>query len=435
MLEQAEPPAPLLAGSTAAASQPQQQQQQQPTTTIIIVMRRSSPLPRRLRVTAVPCCSTTTTTTTTGLLLLLLHLMTVLVTASTSMAELAELKPFRILGAWLDEHEASDLKGAGAGNIERAFKVVASSQQALKTMDGAAHGLYAYSKAGGDPGKAARAWTRLEYSRATRAEKEARLKAFRKARLLEEAVYSAELAEATAEGLGRGDALGCVRELQSPHEVLLEDFATVQGGRFRFLLLADPAGRRLTLSVGDAVGDWTEKLDVVRAPPLTVALRSRGLLRRTMNVNPRLWAAAVAIVGRVRPVLAAALKGPHQGYDVHLVGFSLGAGVAALAGGMLDGVIAPALPPPPPPSPPKEEPAAGEAPAEGASDGGVRAGAGAAAAAAAARRRGAKARGAGVHDEDVEGGKPSREAMQALHGAIGLVRFAFVGAVGWGGSR
>lgn len=389
--------------------------------------------------TAVP---STTTTTPAALLLLLLSVAPLLLAharpapSDMGMAELAEAKPFRILGAWLDAHEASDLKGAGAGNIERAFKVVASSQQALKTMDGAAHGLYAYSKAaGGGSPTATRAWTRLEYSRATRAEKEARLKAFRKARLLEEAVYSAELAEATAEGLGREAALGQVKELQSPHEVLLDDFVSVQGGRFRFLLLADPAGKRLTLSVGDAVGDWAEKLDVVRAPPLTVALRSRGLLRRTMNVNPRLWAAAVAIVGRVRPVLAAALRGgPQQGYDVHLVGFSLGAGVAALAGGMLDGAIAPALPPPPPPaSKPEEGAAAGGGETAAAAAAGVSesesaagAGASAAAAAAAARRRRARGRGGAGEDGEVEGAKPSREAMQALHGAIGMVRF------GWG---
>jgi hypothetical protein len=325
-------------------------------------------------------------------------------------AATVELKPFRVLGAWLDRSEASDLRGAGAGNIERAFKVVASSQAALKTMDGAAHGLYAYSKGGGPA--PTRAWTRLEYSRATRSEKEARLKAFRKAKLLEEAVYSAELAELTAEGLGREAALACTGELQARHEVLLDDFTSIQGGRFRILLVADHDSRRLTLSVGDAVGDWREKLDMVRAPPLSVALRSRGLLRRAMNVNPRLWAAALAVVARVKPVLAAALKETHQGYGVHLVGFSLGAGVAALVGGILDGAIVPSLPPPPRPGS-----AAAEGPEAGAAAGQKEEGEdeeedGRAGGAAAARARARRRRASDV----------GPAALQSLHGAIGMVR-------------
>ncbi len=342
---------------------------------------------------------------------------------ATAGAGVAELKPFRVLGAWLDRSEASDLRGAGPGNIERAFKVVASSQAALKTMDGAAHGLYAYSKGGGPA--PTRAWTRLEYSRATRAEKEARLKAFRKAKLLEEAVYSAELAELTAEGLGRDAALACVGELQARHEVLLDDFASVQGGRFRLLLLADHDSRRLTLSVGDAVGDWREKLDMVRAPPLPVALRSRGLLRRAMNVNPRLWAAALAVVARVKPVLAPALKETHQGYGVHLVGFSLGAGVAALVGGVLDGAIAPALPPPPRPGSAEGTLGPGEAASTAAGqkeeeEGGEGGRPGAAAARARARRRRGR----------VGGRDGGAAALQSLHGAIGMVGASYVVGAG-----
>ncbi len=270
-------------------------------------------------------------------LLLLGTLMLQRATAASaaSSASLAELKPFQVLGEWLDRSDDSDLRGAGPRNIERAFKVVASSQQALKTMDGAAHGLYAYSHVR-PPMKA---WSRLEYSRSTKAEKEERLKAFRKAKLLEEAVYSSELAELTADGLDRNDSLACVSDLQSRQTVLLEDFATVDRGKFRFLLLADPDSRRLTLSIGDAMG-WAEKLDIIRAPPLAVPLRSRGLLRHSMNVNPRLWKAAVAILDKVRPVLATALKDSHAGYGLHIVGFSLGAGVGALVGGVLDGAIA-----------------------------------------------------------------------------------------------
>ena len=45
---------------------------------------------------------------------------------------------------------------------------MASSNKALKTMDGAAHGLYAYSKARED----VKEWNRIDYSRATTAEKE-----------------------------------------------------------------------------------------------------------------------------------------------------------------------------------------------------------------------------------------------------------------------
>ena len=36
---------------------------------------------------------------------------------------LAATSPFQVLGDWLDRNEASDLKGAGARNIERALKV------------------------------------------------------------------------------------------------------------------------------------------------------------------------------------------------------------------------------------------------------------------------------------------------------------------------
>jgi hypothetical protein len=57
--------------------------------------------------------------------------------------------------------------------------VMASSNKALKTMDGAAHGLYAYSKARTD----VREWNRIDYSRATTTEKEERLKALRKAKV------------------------------------------------------------------------------------------------------------------------------------------------------------------------------------------------------------------------------------------------------------
>ena len=206
-------------------------------------------------------------------------------------------------------------------------------------MDGAAHGLYAYSHVR----PPVKAWSRLEYSRATKAEKEARLKAFRKAKLLEEAVYSAELAELTADGIEQGDSMRYVQELQNKQEVLLEDFASIEGGKFRFILLADPGSERLTLSVGDAV-DWDEKLDIIRAPPLTVRLRSRGLLQRSMVVNPRLWAAATAILEKLHPVLAVALKKTYPNYGLHITGFSLGAGVAALVGGVLDGAIPVHLP-------------------------------------------------------------------------------------------
>lgn len=201
-------------------------------------------------------------------------------------------------------------------------------------MDGAAHGLYAYSKAR----PKVKEWSRLDYSRATKAEKEDRLKAFRKAKLLEEAVYSAEMAELTAEGVTQNDCLSYVAELQSNHELLLEDFSTIQGGRFRFVLLLDHDSERVTLSVGDAM-DWGEKLDMLREAPVAVPLRSRGLLQRSMNVPPRLWAAATAIVDKVRPQLARVLKEKHPEYGLHVVGFSLGAGVAAMVGGILDGAI------------------------------------------------------------------------------------------------
>ncbi|EWM29248.1 hypothetical protein Naga_100119g2 [Nannochloropsis gaditana] len=227
--------------------------------------------------------------------------------------------PFQILSEWLDRSADSDLKGAGPPNIERAFKVVASSQQALKTMDGAAHSLYAYSH----PRPPVTAWSRLEYSRASKAEKEMRLKAFRKAKLLEEAVYSSELAELSADGVGRREALTMVSELQSTQEVLAEDFLSVEGGTFRFLLLVDRDSRRLTLSVGDSL-TWAQRLDVLRAPPLTVPLRPRGLLRRSMMVNPRLWAAAVTVIERVKAVLTTALRETCPGYALHVVGFSLG---------------------------------------------------------------------------------------------------------------
>jgi hypothetical protein len=206
-------------------------------------------------------------------------------------------------------------------------------------MDGAAHGLYAYSHVR----PPVKAWSRLEYSRATKAEKEARLKAFRKAKLLEEAVYSAELAELTADGIEQEDSMRYVQELQNKQEVLLEDFASIEGGKFRFILLADPGSERLTLSVGDAV-DWDEKLDIIRARPLSVRLRSRGLLQRSMEVNPRLWAAATAILEKLHPVLAVALKKTYPNYGLHITGFSLGAGVAALVGGVLEGAIPVHLP-------------------------------------------------------------------------------------------
>jgi len=219
-------------------------------------------------------------------------------------------------------------------------------------MDGAAHGLYAYSHSRAP----VKAWTRLEYSRATKAEKESRLKAFRKAKLLEEAVYSSELAELVSDGVSKEESLAMVKDLQIKHEVLLEDFT----GDFRFILLVDRESKRLTLSVGDSV-EWAEKLDIIRAHPLTVPLRSRGLLRRSMNVNPRLWKAAVRIVEKIRPVLAAEPgnkkgeedgkdvegggkggkeKETYAGYDLRVVGFSLGGGLGALVGGILDGAIA-----------------------------------------------------------------------------------------------
>ena len=230
--------------------------------------------------------------------------------------------------------------------------MVASSQAALKTMDGAAHGLYAYSHIRAP----VKAWTRLEYSRATKAEKESRLKAFRKAKLLEEAVYSSELAELVSDGISKEESVAMVNDLQSKHEVLLEYFT----GAFRFILLVDRENKRLTLSVGDSV-EWAEKLDIIRTPPLTVPLRSRGLLRRSMNVNPRLWKAALRIVEKIRPVLAGAAgnekgeeegkeekegegkggneKETYAGYGLHIVGFSLGGAVGALVGGVLDGAI------------------------------------------------------------------------------------------------
>jgi len=40
-----------------------------------------------------------------------------------STSSLAALSPFQVLGEWLDRSDASDLKGAGPRNIERAFKV------------------------------------------------------------------------------------------------------------------------------------------------------------------------------------------------------------------------------------------------------------------------------------------------------------------------
>jgi len=40
-----------------------------------------------------------------------------------STSPLAALSPFQVLGEWLDRSDASDLKGAGPRNIERAFKV------------------------------------------------------------------------------------------------------------------------------------------------------------------------------------------------------------------------------------------------------------------------------------------------------------------------
>lgn len=212
--------------------------------------------------------------------------------------------------------------------------MVASSQQALKTMDGAAHSLYAYSH----PRPPVTAWSRLEYSRASKAEKEMRLKAFRKAKLLEEAVYSSELAELSADGVGRREALTMVSELQSTQEVLAEDFLSVEGGTFRFLLLVDRDSRRLTLSVGDSL-TWAQRLDVLRAPSLTVPLRPRGLLRRSMMVNPRLWAAAVTVIERVKAVLTTALRETCPGYALHVVGFSLGGSVGALVAGVLDGSI------------------------------------------------------------------------------------------------
>lgn len=212
--------------------------------------------------------------------------------------------------------------------------MVASSQQALKTMDGAAHSLYAYSH----PRPPVKAWSRLEYSRASKAEKETRLKAFRKAKLLEEAVYSSELAELSADGVSRSEALTMVSELQSPQEVLAEDFLSVEGGTFRFLLLVDRDSRRLTLSVGDSL-TWAQRLDVLRAPPLTVPLRPRGLLRRSMMVNPRLWAAAATVIERVRAVLTTALRETCPNYALHVVGFSLGGSVGALVAGVLDGSI------------------------------------------------------------------------------------------------
>lgn len=165
-----------------------------------------------------------------------------------------------------------------------------------------------------------------------------RLKAFRKAKLLEEAVYSSELAELSADGVGRREALTMVSELQSTQEVLAEDFLSVEGGTFRFLLLVDRDSRRLTLSVGDSL-TWAQRLDVLRAPPLTVPLRPRGLLRRSMMVNPRLWAAAVTVIERVKAVLTTALRETCPGYALHVVGFSLGGSVGALVAGVLDGSI------------------------------------------------------------------------------------------------
>lgn len=42
---------------------------------------------------------------------------------SPSSSSLAATNPFQVLGDWLDRNEESDLKGAGARNIERALKV------------------------------------------------------------------------------------------------------------------------------------------------------------------------------------------------------------------------------------------------------------------------------------------------------------------------
>lgn len=42
---------------------------------------------------------------------------------SPSSSSLAATSPFQVLGDWLDRNEESDLKGAGARNIERALKV------------------------------------------------------------------------------------------------------------------------------------------------------------------------------------------------------------------------------------------------------------------------------------------------------------------------
>lgn len=240
---------------------------------------------------------------------------------------------FKSLGSWLDSCEDSALSGAGEEKIVRALKVMASSNKALKTMDGAAHGLYAYSKARTD----VREWNRIDYSRATTTEKEERLKALRKAKLLEEAMYSSELAELTAEGITLETALTYTKEMQGEPQVVAQDFAGVEQGTFRYMLLADHANKRLVLSVGDTMG-LRERLNALRTEAVPVPLRARGLVQRSVMLNPLVWGAAKAIATQVRDNLSAAREA-NPSYELHVVGFSLGGGAAAVLAGLLDGTI------------------------------------------------------------------------------------------------
>ena len=58
-------------------------------------------------------------------------------------------------------------------------QVIASSQKAFKSMDGAAHQLYSYTKSRVSP----REWSLLDYSRASESDKLDRLKIHRKAKV------------------------------------------------------------------------------------------------------------------------------------------------------------------------------------------------------------------------------------------------------------